>query len=376
MLSHYYLLVLTLLFSVTYAILIQFYLSSWQAITEIIDFPLTISPVFISIVISARNEAENISILLNAIKNQNYPIDRFEIIVVDDFSSDQTAQEVKRMGLVNLTLLQPDNKDSSKKRAIETGVKKAKGELIVTTDADCIVPTEWLKTIAFYYQDKDAAFLAGPVKYNYKSNLLGIFQAIDFITLQGITGAAVHSKLHMMCNGANLAFKKSAFEKVNGYAHIDNRASGDDMLLMHKIYNQGPEKVFFMKTQKAVVTTMPMPDLRNFISQRKRWASKTFFYQDKSIIAILVFVYCYNVFFLFLFMGSALQFISWRYFVLSIGFKIVVEARFFRTVCKFYKQSHLLYYFIFIQPLHIIYTVFIGIISQFGKYEWKGRKTY
>src|SRR4029079_15835984 len=130
--------------------------------------------------------------------------------------------------------------------------------VIVTTDADCKHPLTWLKTIALFYEEKKPAFIAAPVALQNDSSVLQIFQALDFMTLQGITGASVHKKIHSMCNGANLAYSKKAFEEVGGFAGIYMIASGDDMLLMHKIYIRYPGKVMFLKSKDAIVQTAPV----------------------------------------------------------------------------------------------------------------------
>jgi cellulose synthase/poly-beta-1,6-N-acetylglucosamine synthase-like glycosyltransferase len=214
------------------------------------------------------------------------------------------------------------------------------------------------------------------VKFISSNKLLHIFQTLDFIVLQGITGAVVHSKLHMMCNGANLAFKKKAFEQVNGYNGINHIASGDDMLLMHKIWKIAENKVFFLKSRAAIIKTLPVSGLRNFIMQRKRWASKTFVYDDYRIIAVLLFVFLYNIFLFSLFIAAILHPFIWICFIIIIGLKTCFELSFFKTVAKFYEENDLVLYFILFQPIHIFYTVIIGLISQFGKYQWKGRRTH
>ena len=174
-----------------------------------------------------------------------------------------------------------ENPNSYKKKAIETAIGLAKGSLIVTTDADCIVQPEWLKTIASYYENSGAVFIAAPVVYNDPSpgdsffkKFFKIFQSLDFMTLQGITGASVYKKFHNMCNGANLAYEKKVFHEVGGFEGIDNIASGDDMLLMHKIQKLYPDKIKYLKSTNVIVQTQPAETVKEFINQRIRWASK------------------------------------------------------------------------------------------------------
>ncbi len=370
------LLILTIFLLIIYLLLFAYYDKGWRSLPAFhpIDEKLN---VFISVIIPARNEASNLPILLEALQQQSYPFELFEILVVDDFSEDDTSSIVQTFPLSNLRLLKPSAAPeiSSKKKAIEAGVMQARGELVVTTDADCYPGKDWLKTIAAFYVQKDAAFIAAPVKYCPPGSPLQIFQVLDFITLQGITGASVHLNFHDMCNGANLAYKKSAFLGVNGFEGIDHVATGDDMLLMHKIRRVYPEKVFYLKNEAAIVQTPAMPGWKEFLAQRKRWASKSLVYRDRRIIAALALVLMINLLFIILVAASFIQ--PW-YWYLTAGFlliKTIIEWPFVHSVARFFNQQSLSLYFPFFQPLHILYTIYTGISSQFGKYEWKGRKT-
>jgi cellulose synthase/poly-beta-1,6-N-acetylglucosamine synthase-like glycosyltransferase len=369
-------LLITLILLLLYAALILFYWRAWNKLSYY-SVELTDDYRFLSVIIPARNEEKDITALLTALSEQTYPTAFFEIIVIDDYSIDSTAQQVKTFNLPNIVLIQPDTPSefSSKKKAIEAGIKIAKGELIITTDADCVPGTNWLQTINNFYVKKDAAFIAAPVEYFYNNSIVQIFQSLDFLTLQGITAASVSANFHTMCNGANLAYKKEAFLEVNGFEGIDKVATGDDMLLMHKIWKKHPGNIFYLKNKEAIVSTQPMLTWKDFFMQRKRWASKTLVYDDYKIIVVLAFVYLLNCLFIALIIASVLNKLYWWY---VFGFwivKTIIELPFVYSVAKFYNERKLVKYLIFFQPLHIFYTVFVGLLSQFGKYEWKGRKT-
>jgi cellulose synthase/poly-beta-1,6-N-acetylglucosamine synthase-like glycosyltransferase len=363
-----------------YAGLLVFYRRGWMELKEF-DAEGIGSDAGISVVVPARNEERNIPLLLQALKEQTYPAELFEVVVVDDFSVDGTADVVRdfmlRLPALRLRLITPggDSVSSSKKKAVAAGVAAAEGELVVTTDADCIPGSRWLQTIAAFYRQKEAGFIAAPVQYTYRHRITEVFQALDFMTLQGITAASVGSGFHDMCNGANLAYTKKAFEEVNGFSGIDHVASGDDMLLMYKIRKAHPGRVFYLKSRDAVVATAPMKTWSEFVNQRKRWASKTLVYEDGRIKAVLGFVYLFNCFFLLLFV---MAFFGWSYIkllLLMLAGKILAELFFLYPVAAFYQSRSLLRYFAFFQPIHILYTVSVGFLSQLGKYEWKGRRT-
>ena len=309
-----------------------------------------------------------------ALQKQSYSKEFFEVIVVDDHSDDATAAIVRQFPFVKLVQLKDDNINSYKKKAIENGIAAATGELIVTTDADCLPTSEWLKTIAVCKEENQARLIVAPVVFENNNSLLEIFQALDFLTLQGITGASVYKNIHSMCNGANLAYERKAFYEVNGFADVDHIASGDDMLLMYKIWKKYPQRIHYLKSKDAIVTTQPMKTWKEFFNQRIRWASKAKQYDVKRIFAVLLLVYLFNLSFLGLLVAGIwnLEFGIW-FLALWLG-KTLIEFPFVYSVATFFNKQKLMKYFFFFQPIHIFYTILSGLFGQFGKYEWKGRK--
>ncbi len=245
----------------------------------------------------------------------------------------------------------------------------------MTTDADCTFHGAWLATLAAYYEVQGAKFIAAPVRIVARNrSLLSIFQILDFLTLQGITGAAVHRGFHSMCNGANLAYSKEAFEAVDGFRGIDSIPSGDDMFLMHKIWLRYPSKTFFLKNREAIVSTAAETTWKKFVNQRIRWASKADRYDDKRISLVLLLVYLLNVSFIVLPLGAIWNFWWLWLFLVLLVVKTMVEYPFVRAVAVFFGQGDLMVYFAALQPLHICYTVVIGWLGKFGSYQWKDRK--
>jgi biofilm PGA synthesis N-glycosyltransferase PgaC len=366
----------SILFLTGYGVLILYYWLSWKKIKPFTagnEVPQT----HISVIIPARNEGANIPALLQGILAQTYPRHLLEVIVVDDHSTDNTAAIVQNhFPQVTLLSLQDDAINSYKKKAIETGIAHAKGQLIVCTDADCIVQPQWLQTIAQAYQQTGAAFMVAPVVFTTNGSLIQLFQQMDFMVLQGITGASVTQGVHAMCNGANLAYERKVFYEVNGFAGIDAIASGDDMLLMHKVAQKHPQRIRYIQADEVIVSTAAMPDWNSFINQRIRWASKAKYYEDKKIFGVLLWVYITNCLFL---LWPLLALITGSSFYLTGGLliwvaKTLLELPFYAAVARFFRQQQTLKYFFFFQPLHVLYTVIAGFMGAFGKYEWKGRQ--
>lgn len=360
-------LIISLFLFIPYALLIIYYWHSWRAIPVFVAAKEPVTR--ISVVIPARNEEKNIGRLLESLQQQDYPGDLFEIIVIDDHSEDETAAVLKRFENIKVIRLTGNVINSYKKKAVETGIAAASGDLIVTTDADCTMSPGWLRTIANFKEEKDAVFIAAPVVFENNSKVLQVFQALDFMVLQGITGAGVYRKKLSMCNGANMAYQKKAFEAVGGFTGIDHIASGDDMLLLFKIQQQYPSGVFYLKSATALVTTKPAGTWNDFFNQRIRWASKAKSYKDKRVFVVLVLVYLFNLLFPLLFITG-----NWLLAVMLLAAKTFVEMVFVAELARFFGKQPLIKYFLFFQPLHILYTVIAGLFGQFGKYEWKGRR--
>lgn len=381
-------LIITIFLLVPYGLLILYFRKSWIEIPVYTGEKKVADELpFISIIIAARNEEKNIGECIQSIVNQTYPGNKFEIIITDDHSTDNTVSIIRAFQNENIRLINladfTGNKslNSYKKKSIETALKFAKGTLVVTTDADCVAPKKWIETLVNFYKEKNALFVALLVSFqnplpedSFFKRFFKIFQSIDFMTLQGITGASVHKKFLSMCNGANLAYEKKAFFDVNGFEGIDQIASGDDMLLMHKIQNQFPGKIFFLKSRDIIVETKPAETLKEFMNQRIRWASKTNQYTDKKIISVLLLVYLLNAWVFILAIASFFFIKVFYLFIISLLIKIIIELIFLYSVARFFDKQKLLWWFIPAQPFHILYTLIAGWLGTFGSYQWKGRK--
>ena len=329
----------------------------------------------VTVIIPARNEASNIGRCLDSLLEQSLPKHQFEIIVVDDGSTDTTASVVMSYAEKGVKLLQLSNEIGGKKAALSMGVAAATHPLIITTDADCTYPKNWLNTLLNFRSEHDAVFVAAPVKYTKEKNFLERFQSLDFLALQGITIAAVSKQLFNMCNGANLLYTKAAFEKVNGFEGIDKTPTGDDMLLMEKIDAAYPGKVKYCFSQEAIVETLPAAGLKAFIQQRIRWASKSTTYKNTNIKLVLLLVYLVNLGLLSLTIMSCFDMYYLQSALLLLLIKTIFEYPFMIRVARFFDKQYLLPWFILAQPFHIVYTTLSASLSFFKSYEWKDRLT-
>ena len=363
--------------ALAYALLILLYKRMWNRAPQVSFARADAGNERISVVVPCRNEACHIDACIEALLSQDMPARQIEIIVVDDHSEDATvriAEAYANQGVRVIRLSETLPAVQGKKAAISRGVAAATGTFILTTDADCKTPPGWARSMAACQRLTDAAFVSGPVMFHGTHKPLDIFQCLDFLSLQGITGASVAAGFHGMSNGANMGFTREAFDCVGGFEGIDHIASGDDMLLMQKIEQRFPGRIAYCRSTDAIVTTHPEPTLRAFLRQRIRWASKATHYRDKRILPVLMLVYLFNVSLILLLVSGIFGYTS--SLAAACGLLLVktaVEMMFLMPVAGFFNQTHLLPWFPVAQPFHILYTVISGGFGQFGRYQWKGR---
>ncbi len=367
--------------TVFYFILQYTYVRNWEGV-PVTSLETSRPNTFISIIIPARNEETTILVLLDSIMANNYPAELFEIIVIDDFSEDNTYSCVEEASYKNTTIyhlkdLLPKNTftEAYKKRAIEAAVYIAKGELIVTTDADCKVGKNWLYSLASIYEQQQCELIVAPVIFEPKDNFFEEFQALDFLGMIAITFASIRMKMYNMANGANFAFTKRAFLHVEGYKGIDHKASGDDMLLVYKIAKAYQGKVSVAKSMEALVYTSPMPNVEDFLQQRYRWTSKASEYQDKRITAILAGVYLFVVsIFVNLILSLMGNMALLIVFLCQCIVKFISDYSLLGSTTTFFGKKIWMKQFFLKEIAHIVYIIYVGTMGNVVKYQWKGRK--
>jgi cellulose synthase/poly-beta-1,6-N-acetylglucosamine synthase-like glycosyltransferase len=377
--------IVSILLDLCYAFFFVLYIKHWKSLSYFKNTePALMGGVpktFISVLIPARNEENNILPCIASILKNNYPKDLFEIIVIDDHSEDKTPQYVNDLKHPNVRLIELKNyikladNQPFKKRAIEAAIGESKGSLIVTTDGDCIIPPKWLWLIAAFYETKGKRFIAAPVNFHDEQSFFERFQSLDYVGMMGITGAGVEGKFMNMCNGANLAYEKKLFYDVKGFQGIDHVSSGDDMLLMQKVARQYPDTLGFLKNEEATVLTKAKPTIEEFLGQRLRWASKSSSYTEWYTVfqLVIVFLFCASMIFNIV-MGIFFQ--SNFFLLAGVSFltKVVFDFIFLSMTTRFFNRQDLMKVFLPAQILHIIYIISVGLWSNFKKrYAWKGR---
>ncbi len=376
-----YFILLLVLVLLAYMYMLWLAAHAWDGIEEFKAADIEGHLPYITIIIPARNEEKNIGNCLQSIVGQHYPVTKRQIIVVNDHSTDATAtiaESFRAQGveLIDMARQPARTNNSFKKLALQTAIAQATGTLILTTDADCRAQPNWLKTIAAFYNQYKPAAIVLPVYMHATTGWLQHFQMLDFMMMQGITGAAIARQWFSMCNGANFCYEKRAYDAVNGFENIDSMASGDDMLLLQKIIKNEPAAVHYLKSKEVVVTTKAESSFTGFMQQRIRWASKSKSYNEPKIQTVLLLVYILN---LMVLAAVAVAFLFWsKVMAATILFVLIakacVELFFMKKLFRFFQIKDKTFIFLMLQPLHILYIVLSGLLGLLTTYRWKGRK--
>jgi glycosyltransferase involved in cell wall biosynthesis len=331
-----------------------------------------------SLIIPFRNEAKNLPVLLKSIAKLNYPSNLLEVILVDDFSKDGSVSVFNKWrmqnGKIPTTLLENLRLTSSpKKDAISRAIPIIKNEWIITTDADCIVPKNWLQTLDNFIKETNAEMVAGAILYKVKNNWFHHFQQLDLLGLQGTTIGSFGLKNAFMCNGANFAYTKKLFLELNGFHKNSKYASGDDVFMLQEAVKKDATKVRFLKNTDFIVRTKPVNSLYELFMQRVRWASKTKGYESLYAKLLAVVVFVANLLLVIVFFFAFDGYLDWSFFWILFGLKYVADFILLQQTNNFLRKGS---FFIplasaFLYPL---FCTSVAIYSFFGKFEWKNRQ--
>jgi cellulose synthase/poly-beta-1,6-N-acetylglucosamine synthase-like glycosyltransferase len=366
----------TVFLTLIYVFVVATFIRGWAKIPNF-RLPETSAKTKVSILIAARNEEDKIGKTIDDILAQDYDKSLIELIIIDDHSTDQTSAIIlsyANQGVQLIQLNEANALNSYKKKAIQTAIGQATGQLIITTDADCRMGKNWLKTIVNYYETYNFKMISSPVAYFEEKNLFENLQTLEFSYLIGLGASTIGNNNPSTCNGANLAYEREAFFAVGGFKGIDDLASGDDELLLHKMAALYEGKIGFLKNRDAIVYTHAKPNVKEFLQQRKRWASKTTRYKDKLVIALGLSIWLFNVSIIVnSIMAIIFTDISLKFLLFQLICKLAIEFIFLYKVTSFFKRKSLLLLLPLLNPMHIVYFVYIGLAGNSGKYNWKGR---
>lgn len=319
---------------------------------------------FVSVIIACRNEKEHLPVLLQCIAGQDYPSELFEVIIVNDNSTDNTFEIASTFnGPVNIIAV--NNTGMGKKQSIATGINASTGKLIITTDADCRMEKSWIRTIAAFYEEYAPDMIVCPVQIESKPGFFSRFQELEFLSLQGITAGSLLTGNATMCNGANLSFTRKAYYEHIGNLHFEIK-SGDDIFLLHSLKKEIHSKIMWLESLDSMITTIQSPDVDSFFRQRARWISKSKVYEDRftkitgtvTFIAILIQI-------IYLAAGIINQ-IFILVFIAIFLMKSLPDYLILKNTTGRYRKRQLMHWFIpaqIIYPFYVLGVLLIPIIS-------------
>lgn len=333
---------------------------------------------FVSVIISAKNEESNIDALINSLYSQNYPKEKYEIIIANDKSKDNTFKKLayhqtKKDNLKIIDIKNTPKDWGSKKWALDKCIKNSIGDIILQTDADCIHKENWIFEMMQPFQNYNISFVCGPSYIGGKNNFWNLILKLESISQESFTYANSKKNLYISCTARNIAFRKLIFDEVNGYKGINHIESGDDDLLMHKVATQTNSKIEFIANSNSIVISDTPDTIKAFYLQRLRYASKGLLYYSlttpKEVKIILPFLMIANLSAII----AMINFINYEsyFWILPFTFKAIADIILINQYMNFIKINFQFLYFLILMIIHPFYVVILGSLAPFTKVQWK-----
>ncbi len=343
----------------------------WKALSGIKAFRIGKSPcLFVSVIIACHNEEKDLPCLLADISVQEYNQDLYEVIVVDDNSTDTTAETARSFkGINNLRVI--SNSGKGKKQAVSTGVEASAGSFAVTTDADCRVGSKWLKTIASFAEEKHPVMTINPVVINAGRGFFNRFQELEFLSLQGITAGTAALGDPVMCNGANLGIAKEVWLRNAGRLH-DELVSGEDVFLLHSLKSEDGPGILWLESADAAAATRGSLNLISFLCQRGRWISKAGYYSDRYTRQLGIVTFVTILVQVLLFLCGFINPGFFTVFAVCTLLKSVPDFLILHNTTGRYGKRELLRWFFPSQLVYPLYVISVLPFSFRGRSVWQG----
>jgi len=324
----------------------------------------------VSVVVAARNEENNILSCLESLNILIYPDSKLEIIIVDDASTDNTSttvsnfiQDKTRFQTIRLEDTE-SGKLRGKVRAMAAGIKLANSEIILTTDADCVVNPLWAKTIASYYVG-NVGVVNGFTSQIVKDSYSGM-QAIDFIYLLFIAAGTINLGKPVSCIGNNMSFRKNVYEETGGFENLPFSVT-EDFLLLNSMHKLKKYEIIYMLNQDSLVISKPASNFRELFNQKKRWAVGG---KDAPPLGIFLMLWSFLTN-LFLLMTPIFLSTAWLYLVF---FKVAIDIFVLLPIHQRLGLQKNLKYFPVFQIYYILYVLVLPFVVLFNKkVKWKDR---
>ncbi|WP_143962215.1 glycosyltransferase [Litoribacter populi] len=328
-----------------------------------------------TVVIPFRDELYNLPTLIDSLE-ENEPA---EVLFVNDRSTDSgdlfLQNEIERRSLTDWRVI--DSHGIGKKDAVELGVAQAKHDVVLVTDADCILPKHWVKYMTARFEFQNVKMVCGPVLPTMGFGWLGKFELGEWASILLVTNFGFAVKKPLMCSAANMGYKKEAFLEVGGYEDNKDILSGDDEFLLKKIErNWGSESILWDPSLDLLVKTKAEASWESLLVQRARWASKWSVnknWVDKLPPMIMT---VFSILFLFSFSLLFPLNENSRYFFVIWIFKGLADCYYLGKGLNHYLPQFPKSTLLIASAIHPVYTLLIVWKVLFTTLYWKGRAVF
>jgi len=335
----------------------------------------------VSIVVTMHNEEKNVSDCLDTLIIQNYPSKKFEIIIVNDRSTDNTEAIIKKYiskyPFIRLITIHDIQKDiAPKKYAIDKAIQSAKGDIILLTDADGRPTSQWIKQIVSSFTEEIGMVIGyAPYKtHNRTQSFLKRLLSLEYLSHAAVAAASCGIGYPLTCVGTNMAYRKSVYEQLGGFGKYKELLSGDDDLFLQRVRDETSWEIAYVSNRHSHVYNAPPDHWHTFIQQRIRYASKGFKYPLQIILLLIVF-YILNLLLLF----TPLTFITGSHYALpflaALFLKVVTDFSFIKSAAFILDDKRNLSLIPIALILHIPYVVFFGLSAQVIRFNWGDRSS-
>ena len=359
---------------IIYGITIIRYIHYWKNLEKNKRNFSPTNEVNVTIIISCRNESHNIKNIVSNFLFQNFNNKKLELILINDHSTDDTYEIMKRYSEKNkrIRYINLDSQFYGKKNAIRKGVSESKGDIIMCTDADCLFSKNWVSKITECFSDSSIHFVSSPVSILPEGSFFSNFQEMELIALVGSTASEIHSGNPVICNGANIAFRKTSYQSIN--ANILKNMNLDDISLMHLFNDLYKGSIYFFNDYESIVYTYPMKNIKNIVLQKTRWVSGFKSINDRYSIVISFIVFIMNFLICFLLIACIFNFKLFNTFLVFFTVKMILDYFYFKELVSFFKRKYLLIYLPVFEVIHAFLSIVVVTLSYCIPIYWKGRK--
>ena len=333
---------------------------------------------FVSVIIAARNEENNIQTLIKSLSIQSYPKNKFEVIIINDRSTDNTLKILQQSKNLFPQVFVLDIKSTPigwapKKWALKLGIDQSHGEIILQTDADCIVPPKWIEKIITQFSDPTVAFVAAPSPLGSYNNFINKLFFLDSMAQDAISASGFSNNIALTCSGRNLSFRKKIYNQIDGYLGNESIPSGDDDLLMHKIYNLNKYKMIYLLSEDVIVLSDPPKSFKQFVLQRMRFASKGLLYYKidtsvafRLILPLILITNIFSLYFLIYFLNAPSIYLLILLLIKNLS-DLYITYNYHYSI----NQPFSFLSFSFLSIIHPIYIMIFGIMGSLINVRWK-----